>query len=261
MSFPGTQPLAAGWYPDPAGTGGQRWHDGQGWTAHVVHGSPSVKVLGPGFARLGDWLGRILAAWGVIYLLLGLFLLSVWMIGPDAFTPTGTDGAELTTPSEPAPGADGLVVGIDVVFFGLFLATAVTWLVWQYRLAAGAPGLLRNSPASHVFWWFVPIASLLMPRKAIGELWHAYSTRRTGQSAEPTPWVFSVWWALWLSPTLLLVLQVVAVFTASSVDEALSRLLGFGTLLLLAYAGAAFAARLVVRDLSWRALLYHSTSG
>jgi hypothetical protein len=152
-------------------------------------------------------------------------------------------------------------VGIDVVFFGFFLATAVTWLVWQYRLAAGAPGLLRNSPASHVFWWFVPIASLLMPRKAIGELWHVYGTRRTGQPAEPTPWVFSVWWALWLSPTLLLVLQVVAVFTASSVDEALSRLLGFGTLLLLAYAGAAFTARLVVRDLSWRALLYHSTTG
>jgi hypothetical protein len=36
--------------------------------------------------------------------------------------------------------------------------------------------------------------------------------------------------------------------------------LGFSTLLLLTPAGAAFAARLVVRDLSWRALLYHSTA-
>ena len=93
MSTPGTQPQAAGWYPDPAGTGGQRWHDGQGWTAQVVRGSVDVKSLGPGFARLGDWLGRLLVAWGVIYLLLGLLMLGLWMIGPDAFAPTGPSGS------------------------------------------------------------------------------------------------------------------------------------------------------------------------
>jgi hypothetical protein len=263
MSTPGTQPLTAGWYPDPAGTGGQRWHDGQGWTAQVVHGIPTVKALGHGFARLGDWLGRMLAAWGVIYLLLGLLMLALWMVGPDAFAPTGTagTGTELTTPTQSGTGTESaLALVIDVVFFALFLATVVTWLVWQYQLAAAAPVQLRHSPASHVFWWFVPLASLVMPRRAIGELWHAYSTRRTAEPSQPTPAVFSIWWALWLSPTLLIVLQVVAVFTASSVDGALSRLLGFSALLMLAYAGAGFAARRVVRGLSWRALLYHSTA-
>jgi hypothetical protein len=111
-----------------------------------------------------------------------------------------------------------------------------------------------------VFWWFVPLASLVMPRRAIGELWHAYSTRRTGEPAQSTPAVFSIWWALWLAPILLIPLQVVAVLQSLSVDGAVSRLLGFSALLMLGYAGAGFAARLVVRGLSWRALLYHSTA-
>ena len=32
----------AGWYPDPAGTGAQRWWDGTAWTAHVDPGQPAA---------------------------------------------------------------------------------------------------------------------------------------------------------------------------------------------------------------------------
>ncbi|MGY1705568.1 LURP-one-related/scramblase family protein [Geodermatophilus sp. SYSU D00697] len=37
-------PPPPGWYPDPAGSGGTRWWDGQGWTAHVQAPAPPPPV-------------------------------------------------------------------------------------------------------------------------------------------------------------------------------------------------------------------------
>jgi hypothetical protein len=259
MSTPGTQPQTAGWYPDPAGSGGHRWHDGQGWTAQVVHGSAVEKTLGQGFARMGDWLGRLLVVQGVYYLLVGLLVLFAWVGGAGAFAPTDGSGGEPLVPATPDAGSGSggtVALAIEVVFLGGWLVAIVLWLVWQYQLAVAAPRRLKHSPAGHVFWWFVPVASLVVPRRAIGELWHAYSTRRTGDPAEPTPWVFSVWWALWIAPALLLPVMVVLMLTSPTPDRVVSVVLGVTTLMTFAQAGAALAARAVVRDLSWRALLY-----
>ncbi len=36
----------AAWYPDPAGTGGQRYFDGAGWTEHFVPPPPPMPGTG-----------------------------------------------------------------------------------------------------------------------------------------------------------------------------------------------------------------------
>ncbi len=80
MSTPGTQPQAAGWYPDPAGSGGQRWHDGQGWTGQVVQDSGAPpQSLDHRFAGLSDWLARLLlvnAGLAVVYM-----VVEFWGVG------------------------------------------------------------------------------------------------------------------------------------------------------------------------------------
>jgi hypothetical protein len=45
MTHPNTP--AAGWYPDPAGQPGQRYHDGSRWTTHFVPTPPSTPVPAP----------------------------------------------------------------------------------------------------------------------------------------------------------------------------------------------------------------------
>ena len=256
MSTTGTQPQEAGWYPDPAGTGGQRWHDGQGWTGQVTYGSPTRRELGSGFARLADWLGRGLLLSGAVYVLGALGFASYAMNPPELSTTAGTARIAGTGSSGSAAGG----VLITVYFFGsiLVLVTQIVWLVWQYKVATAAPVQLKRSPSLHVVWWFVPLANLVVPRLAIGELWHAYSTRRKGEPTEPTPVVFSIWWALWISPLVLMPLMVVAMLNSGTPEAAVGTVFWVMSLMMLGQAAAGFAARSVVRDLSWRALLYYA---
>ena len=252
MSIPGTHPTGPGWYPDPAGGDGQRWHDGQGWTGQVMHGKP-VRALGPGFARLADWLGRMLVVCGAFYLVQAV-LFGLASLNPPDIAPQG--GIAAAPPDQAQAGASAASALIMLGFGLVFLLTQVTWLVWQYQLAARAPVRLRRSPAGHVGWWFVPFASWVVPRGNIGDLWRAYGTQRRGERAEPTPAVFSIWWALWISPVVFLPLVVVAMVRSAMVQGGLGTVMGLMALMSLALAVAGFTARSVVRDLSWRALLH-----
>ncbi|WP_234306383.1 DUF2510 domain-containing protein, partial [Mycolicibacterium smegmatis] len=45
MTAPNTP--AAGWYPDPSGQPGQRYHDGRRWTQHFVPTPPPAPAAPP----------------------------------------------------------------------------------------------------------------------------------------------------------------------------------------------------------------------
>lgn len=218
-----------------------------------MHGKP-VRALGQGFARLADWLGRLLVVCGAWYVVQAVILGLAWLNPPD-ITPQA--GVVDPTPDQAEAGAGATAASLVSLGFALVvLVTCVTWLVWQYQLAAAAPVRLRRSPAGHVGWWFVPIASLFVPRGNISDLWRAYGTQRG--AADPTPAVFSIWWALWISPVVFVPMIFLAAIQAFARRDDLGTMVGLLALMMLAVAVAGFTARTVVRDLSWRALLYWS---
>ncbi len=71
-----------------------------------------------------------------------------------------------------------------------FLATAVLWLIWQYRAAKQVTGRTRRSAGWHVGSWFVPIISLWFPYQNISDLWRAVGRTRPS-------WQI-IWWLLYV---------------------------------------------------------------
>lgn len=57
-----------------------------------------------------------------------------------------------------------------------YVATGVTWLVWQYRTYGavrdlGATGLLRHGQGWSIGAWFVPFLNLVRPLRMVDDLW------------------------------------------------------------------------------------------
>lgn len=243
---------APGWYPDPAGTGGQRYHDGQGWTGQVIHGR-TRRPLGHGFAALSDWLGRMLFLTALPLLALTLLTAEDWL------HPQAAAARAQVLSQGKVDGVTTLAFVAAMAYLVTFVVTGVLWMIWQYRLAMQAPVRLRRSPGWHVGAWFVPIMSLWRPRANIGNLWEAY--HRPGETERATPWSFSLWWLCWLSPQVLYLCNVLLIVSATFHQSTRPDFGGLQVLVLAGMTASAFLARLVVRDLSWRALVFWSHVG
>ena len=256
----------AGWHPDPAGTGGHRYHDGIGWTAQVRHGRVVSKPLGPGFARLGDWLSRVLVLTALLSCLLVAYL--VWGHRLVADVVHRPDVQLLgDRPQVPASVQDDLgrfaLVGVVlclayVVVGGL---TAVLWIVWQHRLVVSAPKAVRRSPFMHVLSWVLPVVSYWWPLQNVGDLWRAY-----GADREPTsqshPVLIPLWWATFVGQPVVASVGVLVLFSSGSsttTDLLPGLLLVYTAQAVLVVAGAV-AARHIVQGLSWRALVHFAAS-
>lgn len=76
----------------------------------------------------------------------------------------------------------------------VFIATAIAWLVWQYRLVAsvgplglGAP---HKAPGRSVLWWFVPLANLVVVYRIYKDL--------QAKFAPGSGSMVGLWWAAYL---------------------------------------------------------------
>jgi len=104
-----------------------------------------------------------------------------------------------------ADASDHLQVVVSIVTIAMLVATGIAWLAWQGR----AHRILREklsvqdahfTPGWGVGCWFVPFGNLVLPYRAVSELWRASDAERPGLiwRAESAPWRIRLWWAGWL---------------------------------------------------------------
>lgn len=88
---------------------------------------------------------------------------------------------------------------VDMAALCFKIATMIVFARWIYvagrNLVAAEVMDLEFSPASRIWWFFVPIASLFKPFQGMRELWNA--SRGVIPTDTPNTLV-AIWWGLWL---------------------------------------------------------------
>ena len=85
----------------------------------------------------------------------------------------------------------------------IYLATVVFFLIWLYRaynnLRAFSGRSLNYSPGWAVGSFFIPFANLVIPYRAVKEVWQKSGPPDEAFLSEPSPpaW-FPTWWTFWL---------------------------------------------------------------
>jgi hypothetical protein len=93
-------------------------------------------------------------------------------------------------------------LGVGLLTIAIVIATVVVFCMWLYRCCKNlkAFGTPRNrinfSPGWTVGSFFVPFANLVIPYRAIKELWQN-SQVGTSFMTSPPAW-FPIWWTFWL---------------------------------------------------------------
>ncbi len=132
---------------------------------------------------LAVWVKALLAVQLVLALLAAL---AAWSHGPGYSKETGSDFYALIA----------LLQAITYVVGGI-LALRWIYLACANSHAFCAQGL-GVKPVMAVVWYFVPIASLVMPFKTMSETWKVARSHGGDWEAERTPLLLIGWWAAWL---------------------------------------------------------------
>lgn len=98
-----------------------------------------------------------------------------------------------------------LTIGFGLIQFVVFVTTVVFFLMWLYRAHENLAAFgVKQSSLQHSSGWavgsfFVPFVSLVVPYRAIKELW-TKSVPNSGSlfSELSPPGFFPLWWGMWL---------------------------------------------------------------
>jgi hypothetical protein len=124
-----------------------------------------------------------------------------------AFPPIGDDTVSLEGQSGEYVAAYLLTVAsglVALLLLALYAATAVAFCMWLYRSAKNVkafgtpPNQIEYSPGWAVGSFFVPFVFLVVPFRAIKEVWRNSRPATASFLAVDPPALFTIWWVFWL---------------------------------------------------------------
>jgi hypothetical protein len=114
-----------------------------------------------------------------------------------------------------------------LLILALAAVTSLTWLQRAYRnLAALGVAETRDSPASAVAWFLIPLANWFLPYSVLRDLYQLSDRSDPHGLSQSQPWLIRLWWLFWAAPPAaslisLLVFERPGVGTASAGADAL----------------------------------------
>lgn len=94
--------------------------------------------------------------------------------------------------------ADDQVRTFGVLLIVLGLATGVTWIVWQWRVAKNVQGFgtgsLSFAPGWSIGAWFIPCASIILPVLVVQDIWRASQAQVPYGGKRKASTLVTVWW-------------------------------------------------------------------
>jgi hypothetical protein len=98
-----------------------------------------------------------------------------------------------------------LELGLGLIYLVVYVATIVVFLMWLYRSYENLPsfGVRRNQIKYSSGWavgsFFIPFVSLVVPYRAMKELWKKSLPNSSEMLSDVgPPGFFPLWWAVWL---------------------------------------------------------------
>lgn len=178
-------------------TTSENYSPGPGPAAGLAASEPFVSAHGRAMVVTGLFVAYIVAAFLSI-------ASTVMQLATDPIVLASGDGAD-----EQLTLNDLLMLLVGLAFFLVYVALAVAFLMWLHRVCRNVPALgnpksgVEHSPGWAVGSFFVPFVNLVVPYKAVKEVWvKSDPAVRTGDDfmfAQPssTPLVLG-WWVAWL---------------------------------------------------------------